>query len=80
MLTTFSSLNFPAGKKNKRIKIVTPQQQFNKKTKIVEEVKNGNQKIEKKTTSIKVNGSSIDEGRKMFEWLITPQPVAEFMK
>lgn len=80
MLTALISLYFHAGKKNKRIKIVTPQQQFNKKAKIVEEVKNVRHKIEKKPTSTKVNESSIEDGRKMFEWLISKQPVDEFMK
>jgi hypothetical protein len=47
-----------------------------------EELKNGskNHKPEKKASSGKASGSSIEDGKKMFEWLMTPEPVDEFMK
>jgi hypothetical protein len=69
----------------KRIKIVMQPQPPLKKFKN-DETKNGSKKIspaqkaEKKPTSTKSNGSSIEEGRKMFEWLISPEPIDKFMK
>jgi hypothetical protein len=81
------SLYLLLGKKKpvKRIKIVQPPQQQPKKQKVGEEPKNGNgshkvEKAEKKPATIKVKGSSIDDGKKMFEWLITPLNLTEFMK
>jgi hypothetical protein len=72
-------------KLTKRIKIVEPQtnpKRFKAASNGKEENKNGSkgQKPEKKASNIKSNGSSIDEGKKMFEWLITPEPVDEFMR
>ena len=71
-------------KSGKRIKIVQPQQPSKKFKDSKDELKNGstNVKPEKKQTvkSFKIDGSSIDEGKKMFEWLISPEPVDKFMK
>lgn len=73
-------------KSDKRIKIVPqPQQQKHnpKKQKVSES--NGSsapkvEKVEKKPVQVKPKGNSIEDGKKMFEWLINPEPVNEFMR
>lgn len=75
-------------KSGKRVKIVEPQQQQQinlnkaKKQKIEETNGSSQPKVKKavKESAGKSNGSSIDEGKKMFEWMITPVTVDDFMK
>lgn len=38
------------------------------------------EKVEKTVSTVKTKGSSIEEGKKMFEWLLTPLPVDEFLR
>lgn len=68
-------------KLEKRVKIVPQQQQQHpsKKQKISDT--NGKSKaVEKPSISSKSKGSSIEEGKKMFEWLMTPVAIDDFMR
>lgn len=68
-------------KSGKRIKIVDLQQQNKsnaKKPKIVES--NGAVKAKVVEKTVKANGNSIEDGKKMLEWLITGIDIDEFMR
>lgn len=64
-------------KSGKRIKIVDNQQQKVKKLKVAEKI-NEISKI-KNESSGPSKGSSIDEGKKMLEWIISPLTLDEFL-
>lgn len=70
-------------KLEKRVKIVPQQQQQQHPTK-KQKISNTNggksKAVEKPSTSSKSKGSSIEEGKKMFEWLMTPVTIDDFMR
>lgn len=90
LMSALKSLYLLPDKKKsaKRIKIVPQlqQQKHNpKKQKVSETNSNGSsvhkmEKVEKKPVLVKAKGSSIEDGKKMFEWLINPEPVDKFMR